>query len=45
MTTVPVAVRIGIWCAYGETLVASDGIGVFVHQLARGLAGLDEPRA
>ncbi len=42
MTTVPEAIRIGIWCAYGETLVAADGIGVFVHQLARGLAGLDE---
>lgn len=31
--------RIGIWCVYGHTLAADDGIGVFVHNLARALAG------
>jgi glycosyltransferase involved in cell wall biosynthesis len=34
--------RIGIWCAYGKTLSPSGGIGVFVHNLVRGLAGCDE---
>lgn len=33
--------RIGIWCAYGKTLEATDGIGVFVHNLARGLVEID----
>ncbi|MEX0689038.1 MAG: glycosyltransferase [Pirellulales bacterium] len=32
--------RIGIWCAYGETLKPSEGIGVFAHGLARGLVAL-----
>jgi glycosyltransferase involved in cell wall biosynthesis len=32
--------RIGIWCAYGRTLAPTEGIGVFTHALARGLAGL-----
>lgn len=30
--------RVGIWCAYGKTLEPTDGIGVFVHLLARHLA-------
>lgn len=30
--------RIGIWCAYHITLEQSEGIGVFAHNLARGLA-------
>jgi hypothetical protein len=34
--------KIGIWCAYGETLTPNAGIGVFVHNLARGLAKLAE---
>lgn len=34
--------RIGIWCAYGKTLSPSGGIGVFVHNLLRGLAAHDE---
>jgi glycosyltransferase involved in cell wall biosynthesis len=34
--------RVGIWCAYGETLSPSAGIGVFVHNLARGMAALDD---
>lgn len=34
--------RIGIWCAYGETLEATEGIGVFVHNLARGLVEIDD---
>jgi glycosyltransferase involved in cell wall biosynthesis len=29
--------RIGIWCDYGKTLVPSEGIGVFTHDLARNL--------
>jgi len=33
-------VRIGIWCGYGRTLVPTEGIGVFTHALARGLARL-----
>ena len=32
--------RIGIWCAYGHTLEADEGIGVFTHALARGFATL-----
>lgn len=32
--------RIGIWCAYGRTLVTTEGIGVFTHAVARGLAAL-----
>jgi glycosyltransferase involved in cell wall biosynthesis len=32
--------RIGIWCAYGETLRPAEGIGVFTHALALGLAAL-----
>jgi glycosyltransferase involved in cell wall biosynthesis len=32
--------RIGIWCAYGRTLLPTEGIGVFTHAVARGLAGL-----
>lgn len=30
--------RVGIWCAYGRTLEATDGIGVFAHLLTRHLA-------
>ena len=33
--------RIGIWCAYAETLAPSAGIGVFVHNLARGLGKIE----
>lgn len=43
MTTLPVGrkcLKIGIWCAYHTTLEASEGIGVFAHNLARGLAAL-----
>lgn len=29
--------NVGIWCAYGKTLEASEGIGVFAHNLARAL--------
>jgi glycosyltransferase involved in cell wall biosynthesis len=29
--------NVGIWCAYGKTLEASEGIGVFAHNLARSL--------
>ena len=29
--------RVGIWCDYGVTLGPSEGIGVFVDNLARGL--------
>jgi glycosyltransferase involved in cell wall biosynthesis len=29
--------RIGIWCNYGKTLVPSEGIGVFAHNLAANL--------
>jgi hypothetical protein len=32
--------RIGIWCAYGRTLETTQGIGVFTHAVARGIAGL-----
>ena len=32
--------RIGIWCAYGRTLSPTEGIGVFTHGLACGLATL-----
>jgi glycosyltransferase involved in cell wall biosynthesis len=34
--------RIGIWCAYGRTLVPTEGIGVFTHAVARGLASLPD---
>lgn len=34
--------RIGIWCAYDETLTTNQGIGVFVHNLVRELAKLSE---
>ena len=34
--------KIGIWCAYDETLGMHQGIGVFVHNLVRELAKLDE---
>ncbi len=30
--------RVGIWCAYHITLEPSEGIGVFAHNIARGLA-------
>jgi len=30
--------RVGIWCNYGKTLVPSEGIGVFAHNLAANLA-------
>ncbi len=33
--------RIGIWCDYGFTLGPSEGIGVFVDNLARGLVRAD----
>ena len=33
--------RIGIWCDYGFTLEPSEGIGVFVDCLARGLVRAD----
>ena len=33
--------RIGIWCAYGKTLEPTEGIGVFAHNLARGLVEID----
>lgn len=33
--------RIGIWCDYGFTLGPSEGIGVFVDNLARGLVQAD----
>ena len=32
--------KVGIWCAYHITLGQSEGIGVFAHNLARGLANL-----
>jgi glycosyltransferase involved in cell wall biosynthesis len=34
-------VRIGIWCDYGFTLEPSEGIGVFVDNLVRGLIAAD----
>ena len=34
--------KIGIWCAYSETLTPNAGIGVFVHNLVRELAELAE---
>jgi len=34
--------RIGIWCAYGRTLMPTEGIGVFTHAVARGLASLPD---
>lgn len=33
--------RIGIWCDYGFTLEPSEGIGVFVDNLVRGLIAAD----
>lgn len=35
--------RIGIWAAYHVTLGPSEGIGVFIHNLAVGLAQLPSP--
>jgi glycosyltransferase involved in cell wall biosynthesis len=35
--------NVGIWCAYHITLEQSEGIGVFAHNLARGLASLPSP--
>lgn len=35
--------KVGIWCAYHKTLEQSEGIGVFTHNLARGLASLSSP--
>src|SRR5262249_13076204 len=32
--------RVGIWCWYNVTLEPSEGIGVFAHHLAKGLAAL-----
>ncbi len=29
--------NVGVWCAYGKTLEPSEGIGVFTHNVARGL--------
>ncbi len=34
---------VGIWCDFGQTLTPNEGIGVFVHSLARGLLSLGEP--
>jgi glycosyltransferase involved in cell wall biosynthesis len=34
--------RVGIWCDYNGTLEASEGIGVFAHNLARGVARLPD---
>ena len=34
--------RIGIWCDYGKTLVPSEGIGVFVHNLAANLVKVND---
>jgi glycosyltransferase involved in cell wall biosynthesis len=34
--------RIGIWCDYGFTLSPAQGIGVLVHNLARGLIEADD---
>ena len=36
-------IRIGVWCDYGVTLTPTEGIGVFVANLVRGLLELDEP--
>lgn len=33
--------RIGIWCAYGTTLEPTEGIGVFAHNLATALVGIE----
>lgn len=35
--------RLGVWLDYGRTLTPSEGIGVFVHNLAAGLLELDAP--
>jgi glycosyltransferase involved in cell wall biosynthesis len=39
----PASLNIGIWCDFGQTLLPHEGIGVFVHSLARGLLSLNEP--
>ncbi len=36
----PSRLKVGIWCNYHVTLEPSEGIGVFAHNLARGLAQL-----
>lgn len=36
----PSRLKVGIWCNYHITLEPSEGIGVFAHNLARGLAKL-----
>jgi glycosyltransferase involved in cell wall biosynthesis len=37
------AIRIGVWCDYGVTLRATEGIGVFIYNLVAGLLSLEEP--
>jgi glycosyltransferase involved in cell wall biosynthesis len=37
--------HVGVWCDFGQTLLPHEGIGVFVHSLARGLLSLGEPLA
>ncbi len=39
----PEPLHVGIWCDFGQTLVPYEGIGVFVHSLARGLLARPEP--
>ncbi len=34
--------RLGLWCDFGSTLTPHEGIGVFVHNLARGLLELPD---
>jgi glycosyltransferase involved in cell wall biosynthesis len=36
-------IKIGLWCDYGFTLKPMEGIGVFVANLVRGIAQLDDP--
>ncbi len=36
--------RVGIWCNYGKTLVPSEGIGVFAHNLAANLVSVRDCR-
>jgi glycosyltransferase involved in cell wall biosynthesis len=36
------ALRIGVWCDYGATLVPTEGIGVFVYSLVAGLLSLPD---
>lgn len=40
----PKQLKVGIWCAYHITLEASEGIGVFAHNIARGLSANDRVR-